>query len=83
MDLSKNYLPNRNTVESGPCRANYLTTKQAAVYLGVSRQFLEIARLKGHGPRFCKPECSRLVRYYVPDLDAWMREPLNTEVSNA
>ena len=62
---------------------NYLTTKQAAAYLGVSRQFLEIARLKGHGPQFCKPGCSRLVRYYVPDLDIWMRKAADEEMSNA
>ena len=51
----------------------YLTTKQAAEYLGVSRQTLEIGRYKGSGPIYCRPSNSRLVRYFLPDLDAWMQ----------
>lgn len=51
----------------------YLTTKQAAKYLGVSRQTLEIGRCKGSGPIYCRPSNSRLVRYFLPDLDAWMQ----------
>jgi len=56
----------------------YLTTFQAASYLGVSHQYLEIGRCKGDGPPFIK--LSRLVRYKKSDLDQWMesRKQLNT-----
>ena len=51
----------------------YLSTRQAAGYLGVSRQTLEIGRHKGTGPIYCRPVNSRIVRYFLPDLDAWMQ----------
>jgi hypothetical protein len=51
----------------------YLSTRQAAAYLGVSRQTLEIGRHKGTGPIYCRPVNSRIVRYFLPDLDAWMQ----------
>lgn len=46
------------------------TTIEAAAYLRVSRQFLEIGRTRGGGPSFCK--FSRAVRYRRVDLDAWL-----------
>ena len=52
----------------------YLSTRQAAGYLGVSRQTLEIGRHKGTGPIYCRPVNSRIVRYFLPDLDAWMQD---------
>ena len=51
----------------------YLSTRQAAKYLGVSRQTLEIGRHKGTGPIYCRPVNSRIVRYLRSDLDAWMQ----------
>ncbi len=48
----------------------YLNTKQAARYLGLSTQYLEIARHKGDGPPYLK--MSKAVRYKRSDLDAWM-----------
>ena len=50
----------------------YLTTIEAADYLRVSRQFLEIARHRGSGPTFIK--LGRAVRYHRPTLDQWMLE---------
>lgn len=50
----------------------YLKTAEAAAYLGLSRQFLEIARHRGDGPPYIK--VSRAVRYYRPTLDQWMHE---------
>jgi excisionase family DNA binding protein len=50
----------------------YLDTAQAAAYLGLSRQYLEIARHKGEGPPFVK--LPKAVRYSRRDLDAWMRQ---------
>jgi len=48
----------------------YLNTKQAAEYLGLSHQFLEIARHRGEGPPFYK--LSRIIRYRRAHLDEWM-----------
>ena len=50
----------------------YLTTVEAAEYLKLSRQYLEIARHRadGSGPPFIK--LARAVRYRRSALDAWM-----------
>ena len=50
----------------------FLTTAEAADYLRLSRQYLEIARHRGNGPPYIK--LSRAVRYHRPSLDAWMLE---------
>jgi excisionase family DNA binding protein len=52
--------------------AEVLTTLEAANYLGVSKQLLELLRLKGGGPRYAK--LSRLVRYRRSALDEWLIE---------
>jgi predicted DNA-binding transcriptional regulator AlpA len=51
---------------------DYMTTKEAAAYLKLSRQFLEGARYRGDGsgPAYIKLE--RAVRYRRSELDAWM-----------
>lgn len=51
----------------------YLTTIEAAAYLRVSRQFLEIARHKGTGPEYFQPVPRGAVRYQRAELDAWMK----------
>ncbi|MBT4934800.1 MAG: helix-turn-helix domain-containing protein [Rhodospirillaceae bacterium] len=48
----------------------YFNTKQAASYLNLSQQYLEIARHKGGGPLYIK--LAKAVRYRVEDLDDWM-----------
>ncbi len=48
----------------------YLNTKAAAAYLGVSKQWLEIGRGKGYGPPFTKVE--GIVRYKRSEVDHWM-----------
>ena len=53
-------------------RTSYLTTTEAANYLRMSKQFLEIARHRGNAPPYIK--LSRAVRYHRPSLDAWMLE---------
>lgn len=50
----------------------YLTTTQAAAYLGFSRKQLEHWRSAGCGPTYIK--VGRHVRYRRGDLDAWMDE---------
>ena len=53
-------------------RTSYLTTTEAANYLRMSKQFLEVARHRGDGPPYIK--LSRAVRYHRPSLDDWMLE---------
>lgn len=47
-----------------------LTTREAAKELSCSTQKLEIARMKGGGPRFLK--LGRSVRYSRADLEQWV-----------
>lgn len=47
----------------------FLTTEQAAHYVGLSRRALEKMRRQGRGPRFRKH--GRYVRYHIADLDGW------------
>ncbi len=54
------------------CARDYLSTTQAADYLGFSRQFFEGARHKGSGPPYVK--LARAVRYRRKDLDSWMAD---------
>jgi hypothetical protein len=48
----------------------YMTTREAAAYLRVSRQWLEIGRSKGYGPPFTKVE--GIIRYKRAEVDRWM-----------
>lgn len=48
------------------------TTTQAANYLGVSKQRLEIWRHQGKGPRFIK--LARMVRYRKSDIDEFLEQ---------
>lgn len=62
----------------------YMTTRQAAEYLGLSTQFLEIARCRGGGPKYVK--LAQAVRYSKADLDEFMlahRKHHTAEVGNA
>lgn len=47
----------------------FLTTDQAAHYLGLGRMALEKMRRKNRGPRYRKH--GRYVRYHIAELDAW------------
>lgn len=47
----------------------FLSTEQAAFYLGLSVRKLQAMRAAGAGPRFRRH--SRYVRYHIDDLDAW------------
>ena len=49
-----------------------MTTEEAARYLRCSTQYLEIARHKGGGPRYCK--FARIVRYRKVDLDEYLAD---------
>lgn len=58
--------------------ARLLTERDAATYVGMSRQFLRKSRLDGAredhtpGPPFIR--LGRSIRYAIDDLDAWISE---------
>jgi hypothetical protein len=47
----------------------FLTTEQAAFYLGLSARTLQWMRSRGTGPLFRRH--SRFIRYHIDDLDSW------------
>jgi hypothetical protein len=49
----------------------FLSTEQAAFYLGLSARKLQQMRGSGGGPRFRRH--SRYVRYHIDDLDDWSK----------
>jgi excisionase family DNA binding protein len=51
--------------------STWLTTTEAARYLGLGKSTLEIWRMAGKGPTFTK--AGGRVRYARSDLDAWQR----------
>ena len=51
----------------------FLSTEQAAFYLGLSARKIQAMRGAGLGPRFRRH--SRYVRYHIDDLDAWSESP--------
>ncbi len=59
----------------------YLNTKQAATYLGLSSQRLEIWRSHGGGPNFCK--LMSAVRYRKSDLDEFMLAHIRSNSSES
>ena len=50
----------------------FLSTEQAAFYLGLSPRKLQELRATGEGPPF-RRHC-RYVRYHIDDLDNWSRQ---------
>lgn len=57
--------------EGASVKCPYLTTQQAATFLGCSRHTLEVLRIKGGGPEFMKVGPRRVV-YLQRDLEAWV-----------
>ena len=49
----------------------FLSTEQAAFYLGLSARKLQTMRADRTGPRFRRH--SRYVRYHIDDLDDWSK----------
>jgi hypothetical protein len=50
-----------------------LSTIELAAWLQCSKQFLEISRCEGYGPKYVKI-APKLVRYRRADVLAWLRE---------
>ncbi len=59
----------------------FLSTEQAAFYLGLSGRRLQAMRRAGEGPRFRRH--SRYVRYHIDDLDVWSKEVSNAGAGDA
>ena len=59
----------------------FLSTAQAAFYVGLSRRTLEKMRLSGRGPTYRKH--GRYVRYHIDDLDAWSQGQAKTSSAHA
>ena len=49
----------------------FLSTEQAAFYLGLSARKMQEMRAAGTGPDFRRH--GRYVRYHIDDLDSWSR----------
>ena len=57
----------------------FLSTEQAAFYLGLSVRKLQQMRGEGRGPVYRRH--SRCVRYHIDDLDNWSRRHSALEVA--
>lgn len=63
-------------------RFGYLTPKQAAEFVNLSKPELERLRRVGGGPKFCHVT-SRTIRYPVEELCAWLDSFLVNNTSEA
>ena len=59
----------------------FLTTDQAAFYLGLASCTLQKMRVTGGGPKYRKH--GRYVRYHIDDLDAWSAARVKEATSHA
>jgi excisionase family DNA binding protein len=57
-----------------PIPALWLTTEQAAVYLGVSARTLEDWRLRRIGPPYYKKQDGKMILYRRYELDNWVEQ---------
>ena len=55
--------------EEAKRRSPFLTTAQAAFYVGLAQETLEKMRQHRRGPPYRRH--GRFVRYHIADLDAW------------
>jgi excisionase family DNA binding protein len=59
----------------------FLSTEQAAFYLGLSARTLQRLRGQGRGPRYRRH--TRYVRYHIEDLDNWSKGVTSPESDRA
>ena len=60
-------------------KATPMTTKEAAIQLGVKPSTLEVWRVYGKGPKYLK--LGRLVKYRLADLESFLEESLRSSTS--
>ena len=58
-----------------------ITTKGAALYVGLSESTLAKLRLNGNGPVYCK--LGRRVVYRLADLEGWLQSRTTRDTSDA
>ena len=58
---------------------NFMTTREAAAYMGLKDNTLEIWRLRGTGPKFVK--FGRAVRYRIADLEKYIEGQIRQSTS--
>ena len=59
----------------------FLSTDQAAHFIGLSRLTLEKMRVHGGGPQYRKH--GRYVRYHIDDLEGWSKSRMKESTSDA
>lgn len=59
----------------------FLSTGQAAHFVGLSRRTLEKMRVQGGGPLYRKH--GRYVRYHIDDLEAWSKSRMKGSTCDA
>lgn len=71
-------------IENPECfvQPEWLTSAQAAAYLGLTDKGMEEMRRTGRGPRFSRPS-HRVLRYRKADLDAYLEAHLTQPGENA
>lgn len=52
----------------------WLTTKEAAEYLGLKANTLDQMRVRGQGPKYEQKRFHTAVLYHVEELDIWSQE---------
>lgn len=72
--MDDSFVMDDDTLRAAEARKScpFLTTDQAAFYVGLSRRTLEKMRYFSRGPRFRKH--GRYVRYHIDDLNNWSME---------
>jgi hypothetical protein len=77
----KNSLQKKSTVKGGEkmAKATPMTTKEAAIQLGVKPSTLEVWRVYGKGPKYLK--LGRLVKYRLADLESFLEQSLRSSTS--
>nr|WP_079731584.1 helix-turn-helix domain-containing protein [Novosphingobium mathurense] len=75
-------MSNDEIARADPARARspFLTTRQAAHYLGLTPRHLERLRRLGGGPLFRRH--GRYVFYHLDDLIAWSRRSLSEKIGD-
>jgi predicted DNA-binding transcriptional regulator AlpA len=58
-----------------------IRTREAAIYVGLSKSTLEKLRLTGNGPRYAK--LGKIITYSIDDLNAWVAERVRTSTSDS
>ncbi len=59
-------------MDSTQIRRERLHEADTAIYIGMSRPWLRLQRMRGTGPAYIR--IGRTIRYDIRDLDAWLAQ---------